>query len=610
MLLEPGRHHQGQRQGRRRRRLRDQGRALHRRLRRGAAPRPASSTDPTAYAPAYTERVTPAPRGLSARRRRGAGRAGRADRDRRATATEENGERHRPTPAAGAARDLYKSFGAGPGAARRGLRRPRRRGDRARRRQRRRQVHPGQVHQRHLLARLGRVPLRRQAGHHPQPARRRRARHRGRLPGPRALRQPRHRPEHVPRPGAPAASVLDEPTMEQMAAETLAGLAVRTVKSVRQQVASLSGGQRQTVAIAKAVLWNSKVVILDEPTAALGVAQTAQVLELVRRLADNGLAVVLISHNMNDVFAVSDRIAALYLGRMVAQVKATDVTHAQVVELITAGRSGNLGLPAPPRPTAGRRRERSRRHDHRYAPRPRPRRSTPPPVCRRHVSDYWRRVAAASMGALPAVLGLVVLCTVFAIVATGVPHRRQLREPAAPGRRGHRHRDGPGLRAAARRDRPLGRLHQRRLRRGPGDRCSTELRLCPGTSRSWPRVVTGMVIGLVLGILVAKVGIPSFVVTLAAFLAFQGVVLHAHQGRHHRLRSATRSSWRSATRTCRPWLGWVLLRASAIGALRGGAAQPACAAAPRRGLTHDPLQPGAAAGRRARRRSPASPSTC
>jgi D-xylose transport system ATP-binding protein len=140
--------------------------------------------------------------------------------------------------------------------------------------------------------------------------------------------------------------VLDEESMEQMAGETLASLSVRTVKSLRQLVASLSGGQRQTVAIAKAVLWNSKLVILDEPTAALGVAQTAQVLELVRRLADNGLAVVLISHNMNDVFAVSDRISALYLGRMAAQVKASDITHAQIVELITAGRSGNLGLPA------------------------------------------------------------------------------------------------------------------------------------------------------------------------------------------------------------------------------------------------------------------------
>lgn len=139
--------------------------------------------------------------------------------------------------------------------------------------------------------------------------------------------------------------VLDEPAMEQLAARTLEGLSVRTVKSLRQHVSSLSGGQRQTVAIAKAVLWNSKLVILDEPTAALGVAQTAQVLELVRRLADNGLAVVLISHNMNDVFAVSDRIAALYLGQMVAEVDTTAVTHTQVVELITSGRSGDLGLP-------------------------------------------------------------------------------------------------------------------------------------------------------------------------------------------------------------------------------------------------------------------------
>ncbi|TCJ93316.1 ATP-binding cassette domain-containing protein [Nocardia alba] len=138
--------------------------------------------------------------------------------------------------------------------------------------------------------------------------------------------------------------VLDEYGMEELAGTTLAGLSVRTVTSVRQKVASLSGGQRQTVAIAKAVLWNSKVVILDEPTAALGVAQTQQVLELVRRLADKGLAVVLISHNMNDVFAVSDRIAALYLGRMAAQVRTADVTHSQVVELITAGRSGSLGI--------------------------------------------------------------------------------------------------------------------------------------------------------------------------------------------------------------------------------------------------------------------------
>jgi D-xylose transport system ATP-binding protein len=137
---------------------------------------------------------------------------------------------------------------------------------------------------------------------------------------------------------------LNETTMEKRADETLKGLSVRTLRSLRQHVSSLSGGQRQTVAIARAVLWNSKLVILDEPTAALGVAQTEQVLNLVRRLADKGLAVILITHNMNDVFQVSDNIACLYLGQMAAQVRASDVNHGQVVELITAGRSGDLGL--------------------------------------------------------------------------------------------------------------------------------------------------------------------------------------------------------------------------------------------------------------------------
>jgi D-xylose transport system ATP-binding protein len=132
--------------------------------------------------------------------------------------------------------------------------------------------------------------------------------------------------------------------MERKAREVLTGLSVRTVSSVRQIVSSLSGGQRQTVAIAKAVLWNSKVVFLDEPTAALGVAQTRQVLDLVRRLADQGLGVVLISHNMNDVMEVADRIAALYLGRIAAEVFAKDSSTTQVVELITSGRSGDIGL--------------------------------------------------------------------------------------------------------------------------------------------------------------------------------------------------------------------------------------------------------------------------
>ena len=133
---------------------------------------------------------------------------------------------------------------------------------------------------------------------------------------------------------------LDESAMETRAAEVLASLSVRTVRSIRQHVASLSGGQRQTVAIARAVLWNSKLVILDEPTAALGVAQTEQVLQLVRRLADAGLAVVLVSHNMNDVFEVADSINVLYLGQTAAQVRTKDTTRTEVIELITSGSAG------------------------------------------------------------------------------------------------------------------------------------------------------------------------------------------------------------------------------------------------------------------------------
>jgi D-xylose transport system ATP-binding protein len=130
---------------------------------------------------------------------------------------------------------------------------------------------------------------------------------------------------------------LDELTMEKRANDTLATLSVTTIRSVRQVVAGLSGGQRQSVAVAKAVMWNSKLVILDEPTAALGVAQTRQVLDLVKRLGEQGLAVVLISHNLHDIFEVADTITVLRLGQNVAEYKRTDVTQTQVVEAITAG---------------------------------------------------------------------------------------------------------------------------------------------------------------------------------------------------------------------------------------------------------------------------------
>jgi D-xylose transport system ATP-binding protein len=136
--------------------------------------------------------------------------------------------------------------------------------------------------------------------------------------------------------------VLDEPTMEQQARKTLDGLSVTTLRSVRQAVAGLSGGQRQAVAVAKAVMWNSKVVILDEPTAALGVAQTRQVLDLVRRLADRGLAVVIISHNLHDIFEVADRITVLRLGQSVALYEKDKTNQQEVVHAITAGQLAHV----------------------------------------------------------------------------------------------------------------------------------------------------------------------------------------------------------------------------------------------------------------------------
>ena len=130
---------------------------------------------------------------------------------------------------------------------------------------------------------------------------------------------------------------LREPVMEQKTVETLESLSVTTIRSIRQRVATLSGGQRQSVAVARAVMWNSRVVILDEPTAALGVAQTRQVLELVKRLAAQGLAVVIISHNLHDIFEVATRITVLRLGRNVGVYERATTTEEEVVHAITAG---------------------------------------------------------------------------------------------------------------------------------------------------------------------------------------------------------------------------------------------------------------------------------
>jgi D-xylose transport system ATP-binding protein len=141
--------------------------------------------------------------------------------------------------------------------------------------------------------------------------------------------------------------VLNEAPMEQQTAETLKSLAVTTISSIRQPVATLSGGQRQSVAVARAVMWNGKLVILDEPTAALGVAQTEQVLELVRRLGQQGIGVILISHNLHDVFETADRITVLRLGRTVGLFDRRSTTQQAVVEAITAGTPTKVaGIPS------------------------------------------------------------------------------------------------------------------------------------------------------------------------------------------------------------------------------------------------------------------------
>ena len=130
---------------------------------------------------------------------------------------------------------------------------------------------------------------------------------------------------------------LKEPVMEQRTAETLQSLAVTTIRSIRQPVASLSGGQRQSVAVAKAVQWNSRLVVLDEPTAALGVAQTRQVLDLIHRLKERGLAVVVISHNLANVFEVADRIVVLFLGANAGDFRRDETTREAIVGAITGG---------------------------------------------------------------------------------------------------------------------------------------------------------------------------------------------------------------------------------------------------------------------------------
>jgi D-xylose transport system ATP-binding protein len=136
--------------------------------------------------------------------------------------------------------------------------------------------------------------------------------------------------------------LLDEIKMELAAKQTLRDLRVTTVRSIRQPVGSLSGGQRQAVAVAKAVMQEAKLVIMDEPTAALGVTQTELVLSLIERLASTGHGVLVVSHNLTDVFRVANRVAVVYLGRLAAVGPVAEFDTSSVVDLMTTGASARL----------------------------------------------------------------------------------------------------------------------------------------------------------------------------------------------------------------------------------------------------------------------------
>ncbi|WP_164871838.1 ATP-binding cassette domain-containing protein [Solirhodobacter olei] len=317
--------------------------------------------------------------------------------------------------------------------------------------------------------------------------------------------------------------MLDEDGMERSAAETLASLNVTTLRSIRAPVASLSGGQRQSIAVAKAVMWNSKLVILDEPTAALGVAQTRQVLALVRRLADQGLAVMMVSHNLNDVFAVADRIAVLRLGKMVAQGPADEFDVPLTVELMTTGSSERLGKVKAERPPPG-------------TPASLPgsdeadtQRSAVVGAGQSQsfgafLSSTWTKVLAGQSGVLPVLLGVILIAgifqtqnakflsagnvvnllvqgSVFMLIGMGEVFVLLLGEI----------------------DLSLGFIA------GIGGTVATML-VQPGTDWPWwaaviaALVATGL-LGAIQGLLITKVRLPSFVVTLAGLLGFQGVMI-------------------------------------------------------------------------------------
>ena len=359
--------------------------------------------------------------------------------------------------------------------------------------------------------------------------------------------------------------LLNEDDMERAAAETLGSLRVTTLRSVRQPVASLSGGQRQSIAVAKAVMWNSKLVILDEPTAALGVAQTRQVLELVRRLADRGLAVIMVSHNLNDVFAVADRIVVLRLGRTVASGEASEFDSQSIVELMTTGRSSReiagsaalagrarapeaasvLGLGADSEPAAGGRSALVS--------------AGAVQTLGGYAQSLWSKVRAGESGVLPVVLGAALIAIIFQV---------QNSDFLSPGNLVNLLVQGSVFMLIG-----MGEVFVLILGEidlslgfvaGIGGTVTTIL-VQPSVAWPWWAAIAAALaataaIGAFQGTLITRLRLPSFVVTLAGLLGFEGVMIEL-LGTGGTIPIPNQTINNLANGTLSPTAGWILVAA-------------------------------------------------
>ncbi len=357
------------------------------------------------------------------------------------------------------------------------------------------------------------------------------------------------------------AGLLDEDSMERSASKTLSDLRVTTLQSVREPVASLSGGQRQSIAVAKAVMWNSKLVILDEPTAALGVAQTRQVLDLVRRLAGQGLAVIMISHNLNDVFSVADRLAVLRLGKLVAAGDASRFDPQMAVELMTLGetsRTPDSGsrLAAEEIYDRGRRAEET--SDETPAATGRPAEAAA--VRGSSLWDYfraqWAGVLAGRSGVLPVVIGTVLIAAVF-----------QSQNPnfLTPGNLVNLLVQAAVFMLIGMGEAFVLLLAETDLSLGfVAGIAGTIVTILAQPEIGWPwwaavpvALMMASLLGLMQGTLVSRLHLPSFVVTLAGLLGFQGVMIQLlGAGGTIPIPDETINNFANGTLT--PMAGWVV----------------------------------------------------